>query len=65
MFLDEGEAVQAVLDGRVWGVVDFAGNFSESLVGRAALTVSVENPTNEDSTIEHAIVNVRLDMSRE
>lgn len=64
MFLEEGAAVQAVLDGQAWGVVNFTGNFSESLVERAALTINVDYPSFDDGVIENAIVNVRLDMSR-
>lgn len=68
-FAEESAAERAVLEGRAWGVVYFASNFTESLVERARLTVSVEYPREfpeqEDSAIEHSIVNVRLDMSRE
>ncbi|KAE8737333.1 ABC-transporter, subfamily H member 08, partial [Frankliniella occidentalis] len=63
LYAEEAAAERAVLRGHAWGVVHFGRNFSDALVERAGITVSVGNPAQGDEAVEHSAVNVRLDMS--
>ncbi|XP_034254309.1 ABC transporter G family member 20-like isoform X2 [Thrips palmi] len=69
VFPEEDAAASAVVKGRMWGVVHFASNFSDSLVERAAMTINLENTPDMaelarvNSILEASALNVKLDMS--
>lgn len=71
MFPEEATAASAVVKGKMWGVVQFASNFSDSLVERAAITVNLQQIPDVGElarvrdVLEASAINVKLDMSRE
>ncbi|KAK3912764.1 ABC transporter G family member 20, partial [Frankliniella fusca] len=65
LYADEAAAEQAVFGGHAWGMISFGRNFSDALVERAGVTVSVRDPFQGDDVVENSAINVRLDMSRE
>ncbi|KAJ1525138.1 hypothetical protein ONE63_009974 [Megalurothrips usitatus] len=61
-FQDEDTAVRAALAGKVWGVVRFSSNFSDSLVERASITVTPNTFDDYTAIVEFSTLGVRLDM---